>query len=153
MNSLPEKPIRLSICSYASHLPAVRGAVEKVCEQIGFDVEATGGVVLSVDEALANIIKHAYEGQCGEPIEIEILPTSDNELDGIEIRIRDYGQYVDPAQIKSRDLEDVRPGGLGVHIMNQCMDSVQYAPADGGGTLLTMMKRTSSISPSQEATK
>ena len=38
------------------------------------------------------------------------------------------------------DLADIRPGGLGVHIMTECMDSVEFAPADGGGTLLTMTK-------------
>jgi anti-sigma regulatory factor (Ser/Thr protein kinase) len=51
---------------------------------------------------------------------------------------------VDPSSIKSRDLDDLRPGGLGVHIMNSCMDCLEYRRAKGGGTILTMVKRVSS---------
>ena len=54
--------------------------------------------------------------------------------------LRDYGPAVDPSEIKSRDLADIRPGGLGVHIMNKCMDSVEYQQADGGGMMLIMTK-------------
>ena len=60
---------------------------------------------------------------------------------GVEIRIRDWGERVHPDKIKSRDLDDVRPGGLGVHIMSNCMDTVDYAHAEGGGTILTMIRR------------
>ena len=49
-------------------------------------------------------------------------------------------EYVDPSDIKPRDLDDVRPGGLGVHIIVECMDEVTYSPRDGGGTVLTMVK-------------
>ena len=54
--------------------------------------------------------------------------------------LRDYGKVVDPAEICSRDLEDVRPGGLGVHIIKECMDSMEYCPAEGGGTVLILTK-------------
>ena len=59
----------------------------------------------------------------------------------ITICVRDYGKEVHPSQIKSRDLNDIRPGGLGVHIISECMDEVSYSPADGGGTVLTMRKK------------
>jgi anti-sigma regulatory factor (Ser/Thr protein kinase) len=57
------------------------------------------------------------------------------------VRIDDYGQFVDPAQIKSRPLDDVRPGGLGVHLMQKVMDEVTYAKNRWGGTSLTLRKR------------
>lgn len=101
--------------------------------------ETTDAVSLSLDEALANVIKHAYKGQAGKPIEIE-MGLCDGTHGRLCIRIRDWGAWTDPSQIRSRDLADVRPGGLGVHIMHQCMDSVEYKQADGGGTMLTMVK-------------
>ena len=56
------KAIELRIFSLPAHLPPVRAAIEKVCEMIGFDATAIGKIVLSVDEALTNVIKHAYRG-------------------------------------------------------------------------------------------
>ena len=133
--------VRLSICSTPAHLGIVRAALEKMCEAVGFDPETTGQVVLSADEALANIIRHAYKGDSHWSIEIELAPLPGGAGPaGLRIRIRDYGDWVDPSQIRSRDLADVRPGGLGVHIMSQCMDALDYAPAEGGGTVLTMTK-------------
>ncbi len=153
MDSTPGKPVKLCICSFPGYLSVVRAAVEKMCEQVGFDADATGSVVLSVDEALTNIIKHAYKGATDQPIEIEITPLSSGSTEGMQIRIRDYGKRVDPAEIRSRDLEDIRPGGLGVHIMNECMDSVEFAQPEGEGTLLTMVKLTPKFSSKQEAAK
>jgi len=142
-------PVRLSITSSPRFLPVVRAAVEKMCEVLGFDSPTTGNVVLSADEALTNIIKHAYQGKPDHPIEIELVPLAEPDP-GLEILMRDYGPTVDPARIKSRDLADIRPGGLGVHIMTQCMDRVEYSQASGGGTLLTMVKRLAGPKRRQE---
>jgi len=141
MNESFCKPITIGIFSLPAHLPVVRSAVEKTAQQLGFDDETSGSVVLSVDEALTNIIKHAYQGAEDQPIEIEITTHRDQDHVNMQIRIRDYGRRVAPEKIQSRDLSDVRPGGLGVHIMNECMDCVEFAPGEGGGTILTMEKR------------
>lgn len=140
-----DKAIRMTIKSSPCCLPVVRAAVEKVCDLIGFDPRETGGIVLSVDEAMANIIRHAYGGDHEKPIEIEIgaLGEPGGEPTGLRVCMRDYGTHVDPSMIKSRDLADVRPGGLGVHIMRQCMDTVEYQPGEGCGTVLIMTKNLS----------
>jgi len=150
MTPTASRPIRLSIYSMPSHLPVVRAAVEKACRQAGFDEEAAASVVLSVDEALTNIIRHAYKGADDQQIDVELELLGPRGCEGLLVRLRDYGDQVDPSQIKPRDLDDVRPGGLGVHIMKECMDTVRFTPAKGGGTLLTMIKR---ISVKQEAGK
>jgi len=142
--TLPKTPIRLHIASTPAHLPVVRAATEKLCRLAGFDDETAGMVVLCVDEALTNIIRHAYDGAADHPIEVELAPLTDGEVGGIEIRLRDYGKVTSPQRIRPRDLADVRPGGLGTHIIRQCMDHVDYRAADGGGTLLTLRKRLGS---------
>jgi anti-sigma regulatory factor (Ser/Thr protein kinase) len=135
-----DKTVKIAIASFPGLLPVVRAAVEKSCELMGFDSKTTAGIVLSVDEALTNVIRHAYHGRDDQPIEIELAAASAAENAALTIRIRDYGTTVDRSKIKSRDLDEVRPGGLGVHIMNQCMDEVTYRHVEGGGTLLTMTK-------------
>ncbi len=135
-----DKPIRLSIYSVPSHFPVVRAAIEKACQQLGFDQRASGDVMLSTDEALTNILRHAYHGANDQLIELELAVTGSDSDNALRISIRDYGQAVDRKEIRSRDLDDVRPGGLGVHIMSKCMDEVQYTHPEGGGTLLIMDK-------------
>ncbi len=141
MKPPPERPVRIEIFSTSAHLPIVRGAVEKTCELLGFDDETAGSIVLSVDEALTNVIRHAYDGADDRRIEVELASTAGG--DGLRITVRDDGTYVDPAQMRPRDLKDVRPGGLGVHIIRECMDDVSYARRDNGGTELTMTRRLS----------
>ncbi len=130
--------LELKILSDPATLGQVRLDIENFAIKAGLAQDCAGRVVLAVDEALTNIIRHAYEYAKDQPIEI-LMTASDNEL---EITIRDYGQNVHPSAIRSRDLDDVRPGGLGVHIMHECMDSVDFSPAaQGGGTILKLTKR------------
>jgi len=135
-----QKPVKLSIFSTPNHLPVVRAATERLCRTIGFAEPQVTQVVLSVDEALTNVIRHAYGGAQDRPIEIELHALGPAER-GIVVRIRDHGGGVSPQQIKPRDLDELRPGGLGVHIMTECMDALEYQPAEGGGTMLVMVKR------------
>jgi anti-sigma regulatory factor (Ser/Thr protein kinase) len=128
--------LRLEIRSDPSQLGAVRQKVESFARSAGFDETCAGQVVLAMDEALTNIIRHAYEGRNDQPIEIDLSVCGGK----LCVVLRDYGRVAQPSSIRSRDLSDVRPGGLGVHIITQCMESVEYVPAEGGGTRLTMKK-------------
>lgn len=140
-------PIQMQIYSSPAHLQIVRAALEKLCEHLGFDEPTTHRIVLGVDEALTNIIRHAYDGDEQQRIDIDLSPLGAGGREGLRIRLRDYGKAVDPSRIRSRDLSDVRPGGLGVHIMNTCLDSVEYRPAEGSGTELTLVKHLPSGKP------
>jgi anti-sigma regulatory factor (Ser/Thr protein kinase) len=141
MKLAPGKSVKMTVFSVPAHLPIVRAALEKVCELAGFEENCIGRIVLSVDEAMSNIIKHAYQGAPDQPIDVELTPMGAEAIDSLKICLRDYGRRVDRARIKSRDLANIRPGGLGVHIMSQCMDSLEYSDAPGGGTLLMMVKK------------
>jgi anti-sigma regulatory factor (Ser/Thr protein kinase) len=141
--SAANRPIKLWIFSTPAHLPIVRAATERLCGALGFDEQTTTRVILSVDEALSNVIRHAYGGAEDQPIEVELAPLGPPPAQGLRIRIRDHGRPVDAGRIRPRDLDDVRPGGLGVHIMTECMDHLEYRPAEDGGTVLTMFKRLS----------
>ena len=137
---LPPHSVRLCLTSSPALLPVVRAAVEAFARLAGFDEADCGRIVLSADEALTNIIRHAYGGATDRPIEVTIA-RPDGQRACLRIEIRDWGEPVDAARIKPRDLSDVRPGGLGVHIMTCCMDEVRFEPGEGGGTRLTMTKR------------
>lgn len=140
MDLVPRKPIALHFCSLPAHLPVVRAAVEKMCDLLGMDNDAASGVVLSVDEAVTNVIKHAYKGDNSQPIDLVLTPIGEPDPTALTVCLSDRGQYADASEIRPRNLDDVRPGGLGVHIIIKCMDEVTYSEREGGGTVLTMVK-------------
>ena len=146
--SIPQGPIHMTILSSPLHLPVVRAALEQFCQLAGFAESCTGYIVLSVDEALTNVIKHAYDGREGQPIEITFnLLNAQDDDPALEVVLQDYGRRVDISCIRGRNLADVRPGGLGVHIMNRCMDRVEFVHPPEGGTRLRMLKKRSSGGP------
>lgn len=133
--------VQLHIKSNARSLPVVRGAVERMATMEGFTDEAAHGLILAIDEALANVIQHGYHGQENQPIDITLMPvTSEAGLLGIAVEVRDEGRQVAPETIRSRPLDDVRPGGLGVHIIRSVMDEYEYSCPPEGGMLLRMVK-------------
>lgn len=135
----------IRICSNPSELAAVRVRIKSQAKAAGFADTEINEIALAVDEALANIIRHGYGGPCDDPIDIHIECRGIPDKDTIHVAIRDFGKQVDPARIVGRALEDIKPGGLGVHIIRTVMDEVTFAPADGGGMLLTMTKRRKTI--------
>ena len=60
------------------------------------------------------------------------------------------GDFIDPKHIESRPLDEVRPGGIGVHLIKSTMDSVEYRKNAHGGTTLSMMKHASASSAAPE---
>ena len=122
-------------------LAVVRGAAERMAELEGFSSEEAHGLIWAIDEALANVIKHGYNGQTDRPITITLGPVrSGDGKSSLKVVIRDEGKQVDPATIKGRNLDEIRPGGLGVHIIQSVMDQYNWSCPNGGGMLLEMIK-------------
>jgi anti-sigma regulatory factor (Ser/Thr protein kinase) len=83
-----------------------------------------------------DVIRHAYDNIGDE----RIIVTFILGLDYLELTIRDFGSGADPATFRGRDLDQIRPGGLGVHFIKSAVDKVEYVTPPGGGTLLKMIK-------------
>jgi anti-sigma regulatory factor (Ser/Thr protein kinase) len=129
--------IRLSFRSQSRYLGPIRTVVKEATALAGLEEEEAGEVVLAVQEGCTNVIRHCYKECPDERIDL-VLSFTDEAL---EIRIDDYGRFVDPTKIRGRKLDDVRPGGLGVHLMKKVMDEVEYRANAWGGTSLTLVKR------------
>ncbi len=132
--------IELCIVSKPVYLCVVRAAISTALERFGLDEADCGKVMLAVDEAVTNVIRHGYDNAEDRPIWVRFKPDGVNGKAGFVIVVEDLGKQVEPELIRGRDLEDVRPGGLGVHIIKQIMDEVEYTKREGGGMRLYMAK-------------
>jgi anti-sigma regulatory factor (Ser/Thr protein kinase) len=141
-DSIAKTQIELRICANPEYLGVARKAVRQVTRVIGMAEDKSEPVILAVVEALTNVIRHSYGGPCEKPIIVKVskIEGCDKNKAALEITIRDFGRQVKPEKIKGRDLNDIRPGGLGVHIIQSVMDEIEFSHADECGMLLRMVK-------------
>jgi serine/threonine-protein kinase RsbW len=128
--------IELKIMSDPANLAAARAAVERLVASSGFDAAAVGEIGLVVNEALANVIRHAYRGRTDQPIRI----VAESDEQGVTIKIRDWGTGENPvAKVKHLKRDPLKPGGLGLVCIHEMMDQTTFTP-QADGMLLTMKR-------------
>jgi anti-sigma regulatory factor (Ser/Thr protein kinase) len=115
--------------------------VSPIANVVGFGEEDCRAITLAVDEAITNIIRHAYGGKAGGDIEIEFnqLDGTNGEKPGLEILLLDHGVEPEPDALKGRPPGELRSGGLGLHFMRQSMDTVVHTRV-GSTNRLCMVK-------------
>lgn len=132
-----EKLLEMRIPAKPERLGLVRAVVKRAAKGSGCGDNLGEQLVIAVNEACMNVIQHAYGNNGTGDIVLEIFHN------GAQIRFRlvDFAAPVDLDKVKSRDLEDVRPGGLGVHFISEIMDEVRMGHLeDGTGNFLEMKK-------------
>ena len=140
MDQRPEIELRLT--SDPMYLCGARELVGCIARRIGFCDMDCSKIALAVDEALSKIIRHGYDRAFDKPIWLGLTPIkpSSDAIGGIVITIEDEAKQVEPGHMKGRDLEDIKPGGLGVHIIHEVMDEVRYEKRSPKGMRLMMTK-------------
>ena len=130
-------PFALTIPSELRLLPMARLFVEAVCQAGGLEPAVTNAIVLAVNEATSNVIRHAHHDCAGTPLLLQcrLMP------DGIEVRLVDEGPAFDLSTVPHMDPREVRVGGRGVYLMRQLMDELTCEPRPQGGNILHMVKR------------
>jgi anti-sigma regulatory factor (Ser/Thr protein kinase) len=108
-------------------------------ETFGFSASDVRSVTRAVDEALTNIMRHSYGGKLDRRIELSCLRVTrkqrgQEEL-GFEVRLVDDGPKIDPAKLRGRKLDEIKPGGLGLHFIRQSMDVVEFKRVRGTNVL------------------
>lgn len=134
--------VGLTLRSDPRYMPLMRATVGEAALVAGLKGEERDQILLAVTEAFANVIRHAYRERHDQPVELWISASPGS----LKLELVDQARFVDPARIASRPLDEVRPGGLGVHLIRSTMDVVEYKQNAHGGTTLTLVKRTSDVS-------
>jgi len=135
-----ERIATLEIQADLHEIPRVNVELERVMRACVFPWDDILDLQLAVEEAIANIIVHGYKGKAGTVL-ITIHAT-DRDM---EVRIEDQAPPFNPLSRPDPDREsgltDRQIGGLGIYLIQQVVDSVQYQYA-GGKNILTLVKKT-----------
>jgi serine/threonine-protein kinase RsbW len=135
--SRTDDQLRCRFRSHPEHLARVRKSIEQFCSDAGLDDPACDEVGLVVNEALANVIRHAYSGAKEQPVETTVQRLNP----GVKIIIRDWGNGIKPANTRPQIKDPLVPGGLGLICMKKLMDEMDFIPQPDG-MLLVMTRST-----------
>ena len=109
-------------------------------EKMGIETSLARKIRLAVEEAVVNVIDYAYP--VGVEGDIEVCMMTDGKC--LKVVITDSGVPFDPTLIEDVDIslsaEERQVGGLGIHLLREIMDSVNYEHLNGRNTL-TLKKR------------
>jgi sigma-B regulation protein RsbU (phosphoserine phosphatase) len=131
-------PLELRFPARPEELRHMREALRERLRAWRLDEACATDVVMAVDEACQNVIRHAYAGDPAGVIELAVARAGDE----LRIAVRDFAPPVDPARIRPRPLDELRPGGLGTHLIRSAMDHTELGrPPSGPGNLLRMVKK------------
>lgn len=119
--------------------------VDEVCENVGFDMSTTFKLNLAIEEAVVNVMSYAYPA--GTKGDVDIDAEADDEQ--LKFVISDSGTPFDPTQKGEVDTtlsaEERGIGGLGIHLIRQIMDTINYERVDGKNVLTLSKKLTKNL--------
>ena len=108
----------------SSSLKDVRSFCREVFEKLHIDQSLKDELVLAIAEAAQNIVKHAYKDSPDTEDKMVVqISCKDNKL---QIGFYDMGTPVDPNKVKHREIDNVKPGGLGTFFIQEIMDAVEF---------------------------
>jgi serine/threonine-protein kinase RsbW len=129
------KKKKVEFSSHTGNLAPMRKFVRQFLDAYPFSERERMLMVLGVDEACTNVIRHAYHLRDDQLISLSL----EGFRHCIRMRLRDYGKQTPTDAIKGRSHDLIRPGGLGVHLIRTAFDKVDYI-LKARGTELVMTK-------------
>lgn len=134
-----ETDITIELRSRPRLLCPVRHLLQTYLADFGFQQERCAEVVLAVDEACTNAMRHAYGGR---ETEILVLSLRSNET-WVELEVRDEGRPAPANRVcrkpfETPDIASITPGGLGVQLIYEVADEASFVPGEHEGNCVTM---------------
>ncbi|MCW9066520.1 MAG: ATP-binding protein [Ignavibacteriaceae bacterium] len=131
----------LKVKSKTENLSEIRDFVSTNASAAGIAPANIDNIILAVDEACTNIIRHAYKLSPQGEIIIRI----DYDEEKFTITIIDYGKSFEPDRVPRPDLQkyyrEHRVGGLGMYLMKSLMDDVEYISIPGEYNQVLLSKK------------
>ena len=129
------KKKKVEFSSHTGNLALMRKFVRGFLEAYPLSEKERTLMVLGVDEACTNIIRHAYHLRDDQLISLSI----EGLRNCIRMRLRDYGKQTEAHTMRGRSHDLIKPGGLGLHLIRNAFDKVDYI-VKARGTELVMTK-------------
>ena len=133
------RDLHLTVRSDPKLLASVRSLVRSWVDSWEVDQKIVDDVVLAIDEACTNAIRHAYGGRCDGSLELTLHAAEEH----LEFQVSDTGvpcpsKCTERRPLHPPDVNDLQPGGLGIQLIHKVFDEVDFCSGVNGGNCVTM---------------
>ena len=135
---------RLTFPANPNWFKTIRTLLLTATKHVGFSEQESSQVSLAIDEALCNIYRHSYKGNDQGTIEFTFECQTSPHIE-VRMIIIDEGEQVPLELIQSRELDEVRPGGLGVHLIKTIMDEATWSHTKNGMKLKVVKRKEQTL--------
>ncbi len=130
---------QLIVPAQINYLPVLRNFISRIASKNKFSQSEVNALIISVDEACTNIIKHGYRDIQSGSITVNV----NVKIDRFEVELIDHGISFDPNKVSDPNLaqyiQNGKKGGLGIFIMKKFLDDIQYITS-GKANVLRLIK-------------
>jgi len=137
---MEQETVQVEFPADKKYLSLIGALVQELCATVRrLPASASYNIELAVNEAVVNVITHAYHDDPSGKVRLafHIRP------DALEIQVRDWGLSFDPSAIQDPNLDEPHESGYGVYLIRQLMDRASYQPKTADGNLVTLIKNIS----------
>ncbi|HWL52966.1 MAG TPA: ATP-binding protein [Chthoniobacteraceae bacterium] len=139
----------LEFLSQPEDLAGVRAFVRRFLSDLTLSAKEAELLVLGIDEACTNIIRHAYRNAGKKPIHL----SCECWREQLRFTLRDFGRQIEAAKLQGRSLDEIQPGGLGIFLIHQAFDEVAYQPKSRGTELVLTKMLSREVAPSSNGNR
>ncbi len=140
--------LELELPADARLLATTRRTLGGYLTDMGADADERADVVLALDEACVNVIRHAFPAGVDGCLRVRV------EFDGatVLLEVEDDGSGFNPVEVDLRSAGPHDVSGRGLQIIRALMTSVRLqSPTETGGTRLCMERVLREAEPSRRA--
>ena len=133
ISSVPQptaQSVEIVIRTSIAELANLRDGLERIGAKLGVPGKPLMQLQVALDEVASNVIKYGWPDGGNHELCVRIT----GQQDRIEVEIVDDGREFDPRQAPAPELQPAgrrQPGGLGIHLVKQLVDRLEYERVDG----------------------
>lgn len=139
MSETSDDTIEIRVPCKPEYVRTIRRTIADFAESSGLSRVAAEDVELAAAEAVANIVRHAYEGLARDVPPVRVICSHHDSSLTVEVIDKGRG-FAAPAAGVVPEIDMNRDGGMGIILIKLLMDSVKYVSRPSGGTRIRMTK-------------
>lgn len=141
MKELEEGEVEVTFPSQTRFVHMMTTLASTAATMAGFDDKVAGKVAIATDEAVTNVIRHAYKGKASNKIKLKVKVTKESLI----LEVLHSGEALKEDDVKLPIMEEYiknkQVGGLGLFIINKFMDEVDYLVGEANGCRMTKYRK------------
>lgn len=124
------RSVEIVIRNDLMELATLRDGLEQIGAELGIPGKPLMQLQVALDEIASNVINYGWPDGGNHELRVRIT----GQQDRIEVEIVDDGREFDPRQAPAPEPQPAgrrQPGGLGIHLVKQLVDRLEYERVDG----------------------